>query len=368
MSKAFEIRCSSLPRFMKCPSSEKKWKFPVHETDTEPQNNGIAAHDLLSLHVGGIPVDDDGIKIVCDRQHADRDEVAPLFWYGANAWNELKQYFDRVGAEEQFSTTMLLKVGGKRTTVTLTGRPDLGGSDVTLDWKTGRVWSDADWQLQGYNYAKRRKYGIVVWLRERSYTVIEAMPRDAFEDALAKQITLIGKEYSPGSHCHFCPGRDECEARTNHAQTAMAVITGQAEMMTAERMAEIYPTVSMLEDAIATYKAMVRERIILGGPMALPNGTEVYLSEFSKDVIDPRKAWPLLTEELSDEELAGCMRVGVTAIKDAIRAKIRAEFDGKPPKGALGEAVKVLWESLQEAGAIDQTPQSQTRVRKQKNG
>jgi hypothetical protein len=406
---------------MSCASSLIPAKDPVHETDTDPQNIGTAVHDLLRLHVEGEAIDEATISHVCTRERADIDEVGMRVRYGIQAWeghkdkkDGLKHYFDRVGAEEAFEVTMLLRVAGKRVSVTLTGHPDLGGSDCTMDYKGGRVYSNYVWQVQGYNYAKHRTWGILLWLIDRRYDVVKAMPRAEFEAAIAEQLALVGKEYNPGSHCGFCPRRDECGARQKRMRGVYELLVGTDDelrvlkqerddllagileilndykldsaidanpksvaeslrklvsearvvhapregILTSEKdLARAYPLKRQLESCIKAYDTALGAWLDEHGSLPLGDGTEVYIREETRREVDVQTAWPVLAEALTVEQLAMCVNLGVTAISEAVKQVVRDEYaekGEKVPKGELGKAVKVMWEQLGEAGAVSE--------------
>lgn len=364
---SYTIRCSRLPLVMSCASSLIPAEDPIHENDTDPQNIGRADHDLLRMHVEGHEVTEADISHVCTRERANQAEVGMRLGYGMKVWDfpapdgshaALKRYFDRVGAEEPFTCSMLLRVAGKRVSVTLTGHPDLGGSNVTLDWKGGRVFSNAEWQLQGYCYATRRMWSIVAWLMDKKVYVKEAMLRKDFEAALAAQLALVGKEYGPGEHCGFCPRRHECAALRKCMQSTAELLKGsKGNLTTAEDLARVYPQRRLMDKYLKMYDHALDAYLDEHGSLPLGDGTEVYIREEPRREVDVQTAWPVLAEALTVEQLAMCVKLGVTAISEAVKQVVRDEYaekGEKVPKGELGKAVKVMWEQLGEAGAVSE--------------
>jgi hypothetical protein len=357
---------------MKCASSLVPTDNPVHETDTDPQNVGIATHDLLRMHVEGREVAEDTITEVCTRERAERAEVAMRFHYGVKAWAEVGKYFDRVGAEEPFEQPMMLRVGDTRYTVILTGRPDLGGSEVTLDFKGGRVWSDPAWQLHGYNYACRRKWGIAVWLIPQRCDVQAAMGRKDFEAAIGEQIALVGKEYNPGRHCGFCPRRDECEARARRLHGVYQLFCGTAGTLAeASDLARAYPMWRQLKSYLDAYDNALECYLDANGTLPLGDGSEVFIRENYQREVDVEKGWPVLSEALSVQQLARVVKLGTTKITEGVKAAVREEYEEqglKVPRGALKEAVNLVWNKLRDADAVTEKPRRVKAVRKVQEG
>ena len=65
------------------------------------------------------------------------------------------------------------------------------------------------------------------------------------------------------------------------------------------------------------------------------------------------KAWPLLQPRLSDEEIAGCMKLSAAKLDDAV-AKKAGNGKGAAAKRELGEA-------LEKAGAVERVVIEQMR-------
>lgn len=360
------LRCSELPLFMKCASSQEKTPHPVHEVDTEPQNNGKASHALMAPYVMGAEHDDEDIARICTEHHADRDDVSMLYAMGRKAWTQLAPYFR--GSEIMADDPRRFEATSETTPAfTLTGHPDVSGDDCGVDWKSGRIQSDSYWQLQGYAWLFGWSHAATVWLRFSEIEVEDAMEEDAFEKAISEQITRIGKEYNPGDHCGLCKRRNECPARMQMLDLTLGVVLSCSSTSLAKRdLAKAYPMAAQLASALQDYYDAVNLVIREHGPIPLGDGREVYIAEFDKEEIDPVKAWPVISERYTEAQIAEALTIGKGKLQDVIKDDVREQHNGKPPRGSLGRTVAEVWDELKEAGAISTTPGAQRRVRKVK--
>jgi len=143
----------------------------------------------------------------------------------------------------------------------------------------------------------------------------------------------------------------------------------QFPALTAEAWAAVTPSlttawgrVKLVETAIEQFKAVVRDGVERFGSLPITDKTELRLVPVSpRKTLDTAKAWPIVAEQLSAEELAEVTTIKLSDV-NTIVAKKAGRGKGKAAKAAM-EA------QLREAGAIVETPQSSrlTEVRKEEN-
>jgi hypothetical protein len=365
-----KLRCSSLPRIVTCPQSGIVPDGAIAiEGDSAAARLGLACHVLLAdfVRTGEFPADSRKREVVMEYllDEAQEKELGFLLYAGWEAWKELRGSFE---PEPLVEIPMELTRGD----FTLTGRMDVARDcDVTvygLDWKSGRKPHDYLPQMRGYgaelfaNFpAAQKAVLIVVWLREKM-TDTFVWTRSESDAWLAETVARVTSGiFCPGEACRFCPRSLDCPARTAMVRSVLADMTDagpQFPALTAEAWAAVSPSlttawgrVKLVETAIEQFKAVVRDGVERFGPLSITDKTELRLVPVSpKKSLDTAKAWPIVAQQLTDEELEEVTTVKLSDV-NTIVAKKAGRGKGKAAKAAL-EA------QLREAGAILETPMS----------
>lgn len=352
-------RISGLPRALECPSSELPTDHP-YDPPAPVADSGSAAHMALYLKVAGHEPDLDKIALEYD---VDRDELGFLYGFGLKAWNQIKQHFPNVRAEEQVEAP---KLG-------LRGTMDIFGIDSSVmavaDWKSNYVMRDVRDQVLGYAAACVETYGMppsgfvtcaVIWLRFGEVEVFNATQAelDRFHRRRAKAKRRIGKSYSPGDMCEFCPRRLECKAKTSlvsSSATALTAMDSYNEVMGPEQLGKLHSRARFLKKALEQYDKALR-LALRDGPILDQDGNTLQLEVQTREKLKAREAWGVLDDAgFSDDELAECIKLSKTAVMKVVGAKTE--------KGK-GKAKAAMAETLREAGAVDLRAHETIKVRK----
>lgn len=107
------IRCSALPLLFQCAHSQDEADLLI-ESAGVAADLGTAAHDALRSVVANNPPD---LRLISLRHGVEEKELAPLVWFGRNAWQELRASFP--GPETE------VKVSYDGDSLRLTGHIDL---------------------------------------------------------------------------------------------------------------------------------------------------------------------------------------------------------------------------------------------------
>jgi hypothetical protein len=114
--------------------------------------------------------------------------------------------------------------------------------------------------------------------------------------------------------------------------------------------------VAMVEQFKKSLRAHVEQT---GGQLVGSNGTALKLIPSSRDRINAALAWPILSQELTLEDLAGCTEISKGKMQDAIASHA--------PKGQKKHAIHLIMEALRKVGAAKTTEFTQMRLVQAKN-
>ena len=132
-----------------------------------------------------------------------------------------------------------------------------------------------------------------------------------------------------------------------------------ADDMTAlmPRIVGLYKTgkLALAKQVIDRIDGVIRAHLASKGPIPLGDGTEMALVGEDRDTIDPLLGWPVLTGYLDEKELAGCVKIGKTALMDTV--------SGKAPKGQKSKVKAQVMTDLKDANAVTTKPIYKMRVR-----
>ncbi|HMA21305.1 MAG TPA: hypothetical protein VKO87_10915, partial [Gemmatimonadaceae bacterium] len=166
--------------------------------------------------------------------------------------------------------------------------------------------------------------------------------------------SLAEQPYTTGAHCTYCPRAADCPAQREDLRRAMVAIDGDGSLgldvskLDGDTVARVHRKLKMLANVKEKWDLAIKNRIRENGPIDLGDGYQLAIvTENGKREIDALKAWPAMSSRLTDEELAPCLRVSVTALESAVATKAQK---AKPRSGA--EAKRALAVELEAAGAI----------------
>lgn len=381
MRPVLNLRCSSLPLFMRCPQSVRgdvnvnEW-FP--ETDL-----GRALHAIAARFVLEQPYD---VATEAARQGVDAGDLDFLVGQVVRAWEELglaprvsgdpgaPSLGDSYGAEHEWKPLVLSEtfISGPETgtmaRVKLTGTSDVivdrGKVVEVLDWKSGRRDADHREQLLGYcalalrERPAERAMARAVWLREleaETYSM-DRLSLAEWENRLLNQADDL--TYRPGPHCSWCPRRFSCQARRDMAQASVALLANVAPMgqevdLGGRRTLAQFPAGDQLDlyHRAQQVKALaerlieeMRTLVVEGGPVEA-NGQRLEIQVENKRSIVPLRAWPILQQHLSDDALASAVTVHITKVEDGVAEN--------KPRGEGAKARRAVAKALEDAGAIN---------------
>jgi Protein of unknown function (DUF2800) len=346
-----KIRGSSADCAMECAGSLLETATPYNE-NTDEARAGTAKHEALADMVRG---EEPPIDTIAERHQVDVDELARAVVYGRQAWAEIGRWFPDPHAEvrldgevSQGTADVLSLVPWRRSTIP----PE---SMALADWKTGWGHDEHRYQLMAYADAARAEFGmptsgyitaIEVWLQHRE-TITRNFTWDeleGFRKRAKRQIEQVGKQYSAGLHCKFCPRRNQCPARDEYLRASVVALVpagDEPRALTREVLGSLYERSTMLGRALRNFDALLDDALA-DGPVPLGNGKMLALVSKQQDEIDATKALPLL----ADSDLTSALSVSKAAIEREIKARVAHG-------GAASEMRRVLG-ALRELDAINQ--------------
>jgi hypothetical protein len=236
-----------------------------------------------------------------------------------------------------------------------------GETAIILDWKTGR--KDISHKDQGFGYARRMflKYPALevstvhfCWLRTQeleSYVVSRARS-DEWASSLASDVLDWDGVYHPGEHCSFCRRFSSCPALAEMQRASLTLVSSETVNLAAmdgPQLASTYRRLAPLAKQIESLQAAIKAEVGVRGGVDDGDGRRLYYKQVNGPrKIDTLKAWPVLSAMLTDNELAECVDVSISAVESAVAAKATG------PRGAKKAAKEKLQDALAEAGAITQ--------------
>lgn len=352
------MHVSKIPLLFQCPSSALPCEHP-YDAPSDAGNLGQAVHVSLGEMVMGRTPDFGAIAKRFDC--AERD-LRALHFFGTLAWAEIASYFPAPQIEQQLSA------GELRGRVDVIHRDD--DNICILDWKTSRQRSNVRPQLHGYACCADDSYGMprsgcirvfTVWLRlgQVDLATMRHVDLDGFREDFANAKRRIGKQFSPGEACTFCPRQLVCEARRDYVRTsadALAVV-GAGAVPTQRTLLALYPRAKTLENALQQYRKAMRMYLRETGPVSDEQGNTYELQETKRENIDARKAWPVLVGQgFSDDELAQCVSMSTTPVMDCAAARA--------PRGRKKAAKDSLRALLRERGCMSESIVESIKVSK----
>ena len=367
-----KVRCSLLPRVMKCPAS---LQVPDVEIDTESENArlGSAVHAALAPMVREEP--DVDFHAIAGTWNIEQEQMMPLYHIGRRIWSEYAPAIKVSRVEQRLAAEVIPGLQ-------LTGHADVLGVTVAephtiiiLDWKTGSSSADYRDALIGYadlattdedladpDIAAGAKI-ITVWLRDQ-FVEIEDIGAAEIEDWRTRLESAIEHpdQYGPSPEaCKFCPRQHECAARTALVQSAIKDLTKDGESDQAlepAALAERWPDAQLVKQILDNYYEQLKATLRLHGTLPLGDGREIGLDDRKKETIHLMSAMPVIRDTFGENiaAIAPALTVGKTKLTKLVSD--RAE------KGMKGKDIAAFLENLREAGAVSETKYKVLAVRK----
>lgn len=292
------IRASSLPRILLCPASRIAPGLII-DSDGRGAKLGRLLHAQMAEYLSDQTVPtEESTNILIEREglkRTDIDEIRMLYNSARKIWFE------------EFSGAVELVRIEKKLSMEIEGFILQGTADVIckssderiliLDYKSGRLTElDFDDQLKGYLllagevYPEVKEKGGVIatlFIRDMRIEFLEVSPEELEEwrKRLVHAITVDPPPYNPSyESCRFCPKSLECEARMKLAQNAVEIFKSDVP---AKNLLDYYDQSKMLEKALETYKAKVKDFIEENGTQELPDGRVLEMTEQTVKTIQP---------------------------------------------------------------------------------
>jgi len=351
-----KTRCSSLPRFFACASSEAPNDAP-HNPNSDQSILGTAVHHALAIMIEEGQAD---LEIIARKYDVKHDDLSLLYYYGQKAWGVLSQGI--TNAQTEIKMHGIVCDG----TADIFGRCDDGL--VVPDWKSGHNRTNAREQLNGYAHATANEYGwgdsgiitqVIIWLRFQEYEIYKYTRDDdaQFVKRYTEQYDLIGKQWAAGEQCTYCPQKNHCKTYSEYMQSAHgALVKSVKGGLTRDRLAELYPQAKMLKQALKQFDDAIK-MAAHEAPLSIGDGKFLEMIQKTRDHIDPAIAWEVLQDAgFSDAELASSIKFTKSAIQ--------AVAGDKAPKGQKGTYKSLIIGRLRDSGAIAAKPYLQLTVTK----
>lgn len=345
-------RASNIDLILACSAAAKKPEVKIDRRNAAAEM-GTAVHAALAEWITVGAKGEPNPQPAANEFGVDAREVARLCSYAPEALGCIKEAMDDMRTEVSFQTPAL--TGTCDVLSIIPAANGVFGISI-LDWKTGRDASHSKpGQLLAYAALATNAHGMPatgyiytaeIWLQER--LIIERRYDKASIDGLWRR---LGRQlehqdvHSPGTHCRFCPRAHECSARETYYRSAISSLVVAAETKpTRESLAELWEQSRLLKQALAVYESCLDDALA-DGPLPLPDGREIVLVEQSRDQIDARKAWPVMTAAgLTQDDIASVLSVKKSALLDVVGNRAK--------RGEKASQRKNIMIQLDQAGAI----------------
>jgi RecB family exonuclease len=354
------VRCSSLPRIMRCNASAIEPQIKINP-QSQPADLGTATHSLLASMLEGVTITDDIITETADENGVDETDLAQAYYAGVRLWDQYKGKIEVITIEKEYAR--YLGDG-----VTLTGTADMCGfiegdpeKLIVWDWKTGRAEKSFSDQLLGYAlFSTNGSLPVTIATAYTTLGVVSISQHTiddiaAHKQAIIKAVTDPKPTYRPSeSCCMYCPRSGECPAKKEmqrHAGEAMRAVVGLAEsnMVAPVALASLYSQSRILKKTLDDYEKQLRQAIedCKDGQIVCADGSTVSLEDGKRSTI--YYAPEIIARYIGDEAIPA------TITKDAISEAIGAKHDKDGIKRQKGKAIKACLDELQDGGYVKET-------------
>lgn len=365
MTKKQTIRCSALPRVLRCPASLVAPNLHI-EDDNPDARLGTAAHELLAGYVRREVGD---IEDVAEKHRVEPDRLAPLYFLGRRIWDKHEPHLKVLSVE--YPMAAKIPEGYE-----LTGHGDIIAEAIGADVATIVVWdfksgsSNVDYrdQMLGYGWLARNEWPeaqhikiVACWIRDEAIDVEDIHEgvlrewRERIDHAIEHQDTYTATAES----CRFCPRRYECPARLTLVRRCVAELGGDVKLDIAPaQLAALRPKVQILKQVIETYDQMLRDVLTESGPMMISNGKRVFLREEGRESISASGLIRALDScELTLDDILPALTVG--------KGKLMKIITAQAERGEKGAAIDQFMMRLRDANAVVESTQFKVAVKKE---
>lgn len=343
------MRCSELPKFFLCGQSLLGPATVEH--DNQAGRVGTAIHEILRLWLSDT-IDPSMVEHVCAGHGVGQSEVWPLVGVA-------KKILIELGLGKPHAMEAELDDGD------LSGHPDvewnLPGCYWIGDWKSSRLDLSYYHQLMGYAWLRLdsiRACGgrcqlFAAWLQDGTverYTVTVAQI-EAWHAQYRELVETRLRPFVTGSHCTYCSRAIDCPAQREDMRQALSVIDGDATVdvskLDGPTVALVHRKLKMLASVKEKWDEALKARIKALGPVDCGDGHSLaVVEENGKREVDTAAAWPILTEKLDADEMAGCVSISIKKAEDVIAKKAG--------RGKGAGAIRSLTEELAKVNAVRQ--------------
>lgn len=198
------------------------------------------------------------------------------------------------------------------------------GVAVITDWKAGRgvIAPERNLQLKFHAVSTSLVYNVEIVVVQIAYvfpngtihpSAFTFYKADLVQAAQELRSILVGVEearmgsplFRTGSHCTYCPAFASCPAQAGAAQ---AILGADAEELTPQKAAEIWPQLQAVEaatkkvrKALGTFVENTPEGIPLKDPADPEAGKILRFSNTTRDTIRPDVAMPILRRKYGED-------------------------------------------------------------------
>jgi len=307
-------------------------------------------------------------------------------WHGSGSWGGLKDYFINPETENygRFEHTVKNPHTGVMEDILFSGFMDVSevisaeeieeasvkNWGITLDWKTGRKTDDSLYKAQMMAYAtmlssKNPKLEqvttIICWIRDKSFSIVTFTREEIrawFKNFIYRHAFWDGKTYSPGDHCSWCKRFYDCPARAKMINSAVGdlvayendkslVLDGSGDLVNPDKLFDAYNQAKVLKRMIDSFMADLKTEIRKRGDVPIPQleGKAFgYKSRRGNASFNTFKAWGILQDHFSDEEMAQIISIG--------KGKLETAAKSKAEKGKKQKFFAEIMGELEAGGAI----------------
>ncbi len=365
----FRIRASSMPAAFTCPGSAR----PVQEGGvlvdpvSDAGDGGSAGHAVMAALVDAdaTTLYEVDLEPIARRWSVDVDDLKITAFIGLKVWKSVREWLRPAQSEVYLEASFEIAPG---VVLELSGHIDALAVARLMaahgDWKFGRMDRDYQHQVHAYsalvlgNYPSVEKVdGFVGWMRSGQTERVERMTREnlwQWLDEVRERVVQWDGVYHPGGHCSICPRAAACPALATTARRDVLVFGGEAMAAKVEaglgdlsdsEVVSIWRRWKSVERLGKSLHEAVQKRVrAAGGALPDGDGRELRFIDSPRRVVSPKLGLPVLREHLTEDEILGCMKIGMSAVDDAVAAKT--------PKGGKKKAIEAVAEALEAAGAV----------------
>ena len=353
-----EVRASSVPRFLQCPSNIR---LPRQvKVSTKQAKLGTAFHTICDCIVRG---EDFSEQKVADEHGVDVVEVRKLTWAALKMWEQQGPSFPAAKTEVNLGSLILrhedqsCRITGHADVVSVPG----DGTVRIFVWKTGwKIGADYIPQLRTYALLMYRHLQAlevdvymasvtVGWLRDRScetvhFTVEEL---DEWEKTLHKAfIDSMNDTFQAGEHCDYCPAVSQCLIQK---QRLAYFIPSETRIdITSENAIAMWGLTGEVMQRCGEVRAVIKGYVNeAGGSIQGGDGRALMLRDTVKktytvtpDVLD------MLLNYVDSSAFGQFLKIGKTALLKAVGAAAE--------KGTKGKRQEEVLDSMEAMGAFSE--------------